>query len=253
MLSGVNLDLLAIATPLRGRAELVQQALLSGKHVFTEKPLAESYGRALELVKLARSRDLCLFTNYVHAYSSGLEHVLRSRPEIGQLDMIDVRLEQPGPIYRSEGAMSLLGSHALAIIIRMAGREHEPARLENVRYRELANGKLVTIQGRFGDAGPEVRFTVNIGHPIRSRAVDMVGSRGLISVVMTGDSGVWHSRYPEAYQADNVSPDVSDRRFDERHNLHRVLDRCIGALEGRHPDNTQLALSVQQILEQCQV
>jgi predicted dehydrogenase len=49
-----DVDAVAIATPICTHYELARQALLRGKHVFVEKPLAETSARARELDELAR-------------------------------------------------------------------------------------------------------------------------------------------------------------------------------------------------------
>src|SRR5262245_10501347 len=51
VLADVRIDAVAIATPVRTHYELVQTALLAGKHVFVEKPLTMSVPESRRLVE----------------------------------------------------------------------------------------------------------------------------------------------------------------------------------------------------------
>src|SRR5258708_2214600 len=53
-----DVDAVVVATPVRTHAELAELALMHGKSVLVEKPLAHSYGKAQELLELARRQEL---------------------------------------------------------------------------------------------------------------------------------------------------------------------------------------------------
>ena len=60
MLHDPSIDLIVNLTPAPAHYQIIRQALLSGKHVYTEKVLAETYAQARELAELAESRGLRL-------------------------------------------------------------------------------------------------------------------------------------------------------------------------------------------------
>jgi len=64
-----SIDAVVIATPVSTHHSLASAALRSGKHVLVEKPLAASAYEALELVALARERDLVLMPGHTFLYS----------------------------------------------------------------------------------------------------------------------------------------------------------------------------------------
>jgi predicted dehydrogenase len=64
-----SIDAVVIATPVSTHHSLASAALRSGKHVLVEKPLAASACEALELVALARERDLVLMPGHTFLYS----------------------------------------------------------------------------------------------------------------------------------------------------------------------------------------
>jgi predicted dehydrogenase len=70
LLAREDVELVDVATPAAVRPEIVERALLAGKHVLAQKPFALDLGRARELVELAERRRLVLAVN-VNARWSG--------------------------------------------------------------------------------------------------------------------------------------------------------------------------------------
>ena len=64
-----GVDAIAIATPVSTHGRLARDALAAGKHVLVEKPLAASAAEALDLIELARRRDLVLMPGHTFLYS----------------------------------------------------------------------------------------------------------------------------------------------------------------------------------------
>lgn len=62
-----------IATPTRTHFSLAMEALKAGKHIFVEKPLAESLEDARLLVAESKKRKRILFTGYIFAYHPVLQ------------------------------------------------------------------------------------------------------------------------------------------------------------------------------------
>jgi predicted dehydrogenase len=69
VLSDPEVDAVVIATPVSTHAELATAALEAGKHVFVEKPLADSTAAALALRDLAREKNLVLMPGHTFLYS----------------------------------------------------------------------------------------------------------------------------------------------------------------------------------------
>ncbi|MFH1958620.1 MAG: Gfo/Idh/MocA family oxidoreductase [bacterium] len=64
-----NIDAVYIATPAESHSRLVKEALLAGKHVLVEKPLATSSRDAVDLIKTARKKKKVLMAGHVFEYS----------------------------------------------------------------------------------------------------------------------------------------------------------------------------------------
>jgi len=61
MLGGVPFDMMVTTTDMQMHGELNKKALLAGKHVWSEKPMANTYAEGKALLDLARSKNLRLW------------------------------------------------------------------------------------------------------------------------------------------------------------------------------------------------
>ena len=61
MLKGVPFDMMVTLTDMQKHSELNKKALLAGKHVWSEKPMANTYAEGKALLDLARSKKLRLW------------------------------------------------------------------------------------------------------------------------------------------------------------------------------------------------
>lgn len=61
MLKGVPFDMMVTTTDMQAHGELNKKALLAGKHVWSEKPMANTYAEGKALLDLAKSKNLRLW------------------------------------------------------------------------------------------------------------------------------------------------------------------------------------------------
>ena len=61
MLKGVPFDMMVTLTDMQNHGELNKKALLAGKHVWSEKPMANTYAEGKALLELAKSKNLRLW------------------------------------------------------------------------------------------------------------------------------------------------------------------------------------------------
>jgi predicted dehydrogenase len=93
---------IAIATPVSTHGFLARDALRAGKHVLVEKPLAASAAEALDLLELARRRDLVLMPGHTFPYSPPVNLVREyiASGELGEIffistSRVNLGLHQP--------------------------------------------------------------------------------------------------------------------------------------------------------------
>jgi predicted dehydrogenase len=91
LLDDADIDAVAIVTHRSKTAEVVRDAIQSGKHVFSEKPMAMTLATARELVDLARGNGLVYGIGFMKRYDVGVARAksilteLSASPRLGRL------------------------------------------------------------------------------------------------------------------------------------------------------------------------
>jgi predicted dehydrogenase len=126
LLADDALDAVAIATPVVTHFELAREALVAGKHVFVEKPLALSSTLGEQLLALAEERGLVLMPGHLLLYHPGVAKLkeLVAGGELGRLLYVYGNRQNLGQIRRDENALWSLGAHDLSVILHLV--EEEP-------------------------------------------------------------------------------------------------------------------------------
>lgn len=134
-------DAIYIATPHETHYDYAKRALLKGRHVLCEKPLALSAGEARELFELARERNLVLMEGIKTAYCPGFTQII-SIARSGKIgDICDVeacfsRLTPPNlrEMIDAEygGAFLEFGSYTILPIIKLLGLDYESVDIDSL-------------------------------------------------------------------------------------------------------------------------
>jgi predicted dehydrogenase len=216
MISDPELDAVVIATPVITHYELAKRALEAGKHVFVEKPQAQSSADAEDLLAAAEERGLVLMPGYLLLYHPAMDQLkeLVDSKELGELLYLYGNRQNLGQIRRDENALWSLGSHDLSMILHLVGEEPVEAwargesflrsGIEDVVfcYLRFASGvvahmhvswldphkmRKLTVVGRdkmavFDDMDPERRVTVYDKGPVQRPAADWQVREGDIHI-----------------------------------------------------------------------
>jgi predicted dehydrogenase len=112
------IDAVVIATPVGTHYELAVAALLAGKHVFVEKPLAASSAAATELAAVARDNDLVLMPGHTFLYSppvNRIRELIRSG-ELGEIYFVSASRVNLGLHQADVSVVWDLGPHDFSIL-----------------------------------------------------------------------------------------------------------------------------------------
>ncbi len=125
LLSDPELDAIVLATPVVTHYELAKQALTAGKHVFVEKPQAQTTAEAEELQALAQEHGLVLMPGYLLLYHPAVAKLkeLVDAGELGEVLYLYGNRQNLGQIRRDENALWSLGAHDLSVMLHLIGEE----------------------------------------------------------------------------------------------------------------------------------
>lgn len=87
----VDLDAVAIATPVSTHFDLAKRALMSDKHLWLEKPMTEKVEQGEELIDLAQRKDKVLLVDHTFVYTGAVRKIKKiiESGELGDLIYYD--------------------------------------------------------------------------------------------------------------------------------------------------------------------
>lgn len=176
-----DIDALLIATSATTHYSMAKQALLAGKHVFIEKPMATSSMECDELVQMAGERELTLMVGHTFLYSAPVRRIkeIIGKGDIGALRYISARRLNLGLFQRNINVTWDLAPHDISIILYVTGmlpvsvncqgNSHVTKGVEDVTSMcmNFENGVFATVQNSWLD-------------PRKVREMTIVGSRRMI-------------------------------------------------------------------------
>jgi predicted dehydrogenase len=179
LLADAGLDAVVIATPVPTHAALAVRALEAGKHVFVEKPLAQSVADAQQVADAASRSGRTLMVGHLLEYHPGiakLEQVIASG-ELGDIHYIYSNRLNLGKLRTDENALWSLGAHDVAVVMRLAGGE-EPTDVHAIgeSYMRPDVEDVVFSYLRF-PSGLAAHLHLSWLDPHKERRLTVVGSK----------------------------------------------------------------------------
>jgi predicted dehydrogenase len=118
VLEDAEVDAIIIATPAGSHFSLAKDALLAGKHVFVEKPLATTVAEVDELADCASEKKLVVMAGHTFVYNSAVRYVkqLIQEGELGDVRYIYSQRLNLGRIRNDIDALWNFAPHDVSII-----------------------------------------------------------------------------------------------------------------------------------------
>ncbi len=178
-----DLDAVVIATPAGTHYRLAREALLAGKHVLIEKPMAESSLQAEELVALAGQKNLRLMVGHTFMYNAAVEAMRRvmQSGELGEIYYLNATRVNLGLLQRDINVMWDLAPHDLSIFGFILDEDPIKASAIGGVYISKASGlqEVVYLTLRYrNDVIANLR--VSWLDPIKERRITIVGSKKML-------------------------------------------------------------------------
>jgi len=129
MLAGVPFDMMVTTTDMQVHGELNKKALLAGKHVWSEKPMANTYAEGKALLDLARSKKLRLWGAPAVVNSPQFAFMSKTLQEgkLGRIASAHGQYGHTGPTWsaffyeKGGGSMPDLGVYNMATLTGLLG------------------------------------------------------------------------------------------------------------------------------------
>lgn len=247
----------AIATPAETHHDLARRALLAGKDVFVEKPLALSYEEGAELVDLAESRGLMLMVGHVLEYHPAVVELLRlvRGGDLGKPQYIYSNRLSLGKIRREENILWSFAPHDIAVILRLAGTLPSQVIACGGSYVQ-AQVADVTVTHLLFDSGVRAHVHVSWLHPFREQRLVVVGDRRMASFDDIGKKLILYDKrvdFPEGQPMPHHGEGI-EVSFDATEPLELECRAFLRAVEDRVPPLTDgpSGLRVLQVLQAAQ-
>jgi predicted dehydrogenase len=175
------LDAVVIATPVRTHVRLAREALLAGKHVLVEKPLAASESEAQELVDLARASGRVLMVGHTFLYHPAVRMLrdLVQQGELGDIYYVHAQRLNLGLFQRDINVVWDLAPHDISILMYVLGMEPTAASARGYSHVQPSIPDVAHVDLLFPN-GVHASIHVSWLDPKKVRRTTIVGSRKMV-------------------------------------------------------------------------
>ena len=246
-----EIDAVVVAVRNEARYPIIWQALHRGKNVLTEKPLALTVLKCVELRRIAQRYKQSLVVDYTWTFSKSLQKATEvvSAGFIGDLQGIEMNIKHLGRFYGGS-VYWLLGSHGLSILDMFVP----------LRDLEFTKKDLVALDGNVETGvinftgGISGQILLSLNYPAKMTEVVIYGSKGTIIYSPLKQE----SLVVECYERQEwiLGSELPKKRatycIDEGNNLHYTIEYFAEVLKGNLPSNIERAMSITEILEGLQ-
>ena len=249
-----------IAAPAELHYELTKKALLAGKDVLVEKPLALNVSEGEELVALAADHNRILMVGHILQYHSAVIRLkeLIDNGELGRIRYIYSNRLNIGKLRTEENVLWSFAPHDISLIIMLMDGEG-PVKVQAHGGSYLSSGiydtTLTTLEFKNGVKG---HVFVSWLHPFKEQKLVVVGSEKMVvfddiskeKLFIYPHKIKWEKgKIPVAKKEEYVTVDLELKQPLEeelKHFIHCIEIRSIPKTDG------QEGLTVLRVLEEAQ-
>ncbi len=173
-----EIDAVVLATPAVQHASMAEQALLAGKDIFVEKPLALSYQDGERIVQLAERLNKILLVGHLLEYHPAILKLreLIDTGELGEIQYIYSNRLNLGRVRSDENILWSFAPHDIAVILRLIG--HLPLEVTATGGAYLQPQVAdVTVTNLHFENGVRAHIFVSWLHPYKEHRLVVIGSK----------------------------------------------------------------------------
>lgn len=178
MLADDDVDAVIIATETPSHYSLAMEALRAGKHVFVEKPMAQTSEEAQSLVKESQSQNRKLMVGHLLLYHPAFLYVrdLIHSGDLGQVYYIYSVRVNLGIVRQNENAFESLAPHDISIVLEYMQAKPTAVSAQGQSYLQPGIEDVAFALIHFED-GKIAHLHTSWLDPHKVRRVTVVGSR----------------------------------------------------------------------------
>jgi UDP-2-acetamido-3-amino-2,3-dideoxy-glucuronate N-acetyltransferase len=247
MLAMPEVQAVAIAAPAARHYELAKKAILAGKDVFVEKPLALRVEEGEELVELARKHSRILMVGHLLHYHPAIVELRRilQEGELGKVEYISSSRLNLGKLRTEEDILWSFAPHDISAILYLLNESPHRVAAQGASYlnHEISDVTLTILNFV---SGVKAHIFVSWLHPFKEQKLVIVGDRKMAvfddtsaekKLVLYPHRIDWVNRVPVARKAEGevVSLDEGEPlRLECQHFLECVADRKTPRTDGEN-------------------
>jgi UDP-2-acetamido-3-amino-2,3-dideoxy-glucuronate N-acetyltransferase len=258
VLADQSINAVALATPAVAHYEMAKAALLAGKDVLVEKPLAVDVKHGEELVKVAEANNRVLMVGHILRYHPAilaLQRLIRDGA-LGKINYVYSNRLNIGKIRTEENILWSFAPHDISVMLALLNEMPNRVSCQGGAY--LSEGVPdVTLSHFEFPSGVRAHVFVSWLHPIKEQRLVIVGTEKMAVFDDTADDKLvlyphkveWKNRIPVAVKANGevVQLDTQEPlRAECQHFLDCVKSRTTPVSDGKE------GLRVLTVLDACQ-
>ncbi|MGQ9498634.1 MAG: Gfo/Idh/MocA family protein [Desulfotomaculales bacterium] len=172
----------AIATPAHTHYGIAREALLAGKDVFAEKPLALSKAEAAELVEIAEKQNRILMAGHLLLYQPAIRWIKEyiGSGALGRIAFFTQERLKFGRVRAVENVLWSFGVHDIAVLLYLVGKEPQEVQATGRRFLQESIEDDVYVHLRFA-GGVQAHLHVSWLWPETRRRLTVAGSEAMLT------------------------------------------------------------------------
>lgn len=183
LLSNPAVDAIAVAVPTPDHFKFAKEALLAGKHVFVEKPIALKVRDARELCRIAKQKKRKLMVGHLLLYHPAvlkLREIIQSK-ELGEIYYLYTQRLNLGQVRKDENAMWSLAPHDISVLLYLFGKRPSTVSVHGHSYIQKSRGieDVIFMNFSFAD-GKSAHIHLSWLDPHKVRRITLVGSEKMV-------------------------------------------------------------------------
>lgn len=260
VLANSEVHAVVIAAPAELHYSLAKQALLSGKDVFVEKPLALDVQEGEALVALAEQHGRILMVGHLLQYHPAVDKLkeLIAVGELGKLQYVYSNRLNFGKIRREENILWSFAPHDISVILSLLGEM--PNAISATGSKHLSpHIEDTTVSHLSFPSGVKAHIFVSWLHPFKEQKLVVVGEK---QMAVFDDTKPWEQKlvlYPHKVEWKNHMPQAAKAQGElielpETEPLKTECQHFINSIQSRTPAKTdgQEGVNVLSVLNALQ-